>query len=70
MPTRFPEGNTLDLMYTNYNSLMNDIQITPTAYSDHQIIRIIANISLETNEQQSKPKSFNTPSKSFNFNHE
>ena len=50
-PTR--QKNILDLVLTNNSKLINNIIITPTIHSDHNIINISTNILLEeTNYHQ------------------
>ncbi len=67
-PTHSPGNNTLYLVCTNDNNLINDILITPTIFSDHHMIKITTNITIENEpQQQVSPNPTTTPLKKFNF---
>ena len=51
-PTR--NENTLDLIFTNNSQLINEIRITPTIHSDHNIISIPTNIKLQETENRNQ----------------
>ena len=64
-PTR--EGNTLDLMFTNEVNLVTAIEVNKSSYSDHDIIEMSTNYSLQEKEKCNREQSEDTEFRTLNF---